>query len=90
MERIAQTLTFLAVLGSGLMAGLFFVFSVTIMASLNGSTGQTPALTDGNAGDRRSLNHDPSSALPLAVDDGTETECVVRVDVLRRESLSSR
>ena len=34
MERVAQALTFLAALGSGLMAGLFFIFSVTIMASL--------------------------------------------------------
>jgi uncharacterized membrane protein len=34
MERLAQALTFLAALGSGLMAGLFFIFSVTIMASL--------------------------------------------------------
>jgi uncharacterized membrane protein len=34
MERIAQILSFLAALGSGLMAGLFFIFSVTIMAAL--------------------------------------------------------
>ena len=34
MERLAQALTFLAALGSGLMAGLFFIFSITIMASL--------------------------------------------------------
>jgi uncharacterized membrane protein len=34
MERLAQVLTFLAALGSGLMAGLFFIFSITIMASL--------------------------------------------------------
>src|SRR4051812_1523632 len=34
MERAAQVLIFLGALGSGLMAGLFFVFSVTIMAAL--------------------------------------------------------
>ena len=34
MERLTHALTFLAALGSGLMAGLFFIFSVTIMASL--------------------------------------------------------
>ena len=34
MERLAQTLTFLAAIGSGLMAGLLFIFSVTFMAAL--------------------------------------------------------
>jgi uncharacterized membrane protein len=34
MERIAQILTFVAALGSGLMAGLFFIFSITVMAAL--------------------------------------------------------
>jgi len=34
MERLTHALTFVAALGSGLMAGLFFVFSVTVMAAL--------------------------------------------------------
>jgi uncharacterized membrane protein len=34
MERIATALTFIAVMGSGVMAGLFFIFSVCIMAAL--------------------------------------------------------
>ena len=34
MERITHALTFLAALGSGLMAGVFFIFSITIMAAL--------------------------------------------------------
>jgi uncharacterized membrane protein len=34
MDRIATALTFIAALGSGLMAGLFFIFSNTIMAAL--------------------------------------------------------
>ena len=34
MERLIHILTFATALGSGLMAGLFFVFSVTIMAAL--------------------------------------------------------
>jgi uncharacterized membrane protein len=34
MDRIATALTFVAALGSGLMAGLFFIFSNTIMAAL--------------------------------------------------------
>jgi uncharacterized membrane protein len=33
MDRIATVLTFVAALGSGLMAGLFFVFSNTVMAA---------------------------------------------------------
>jgi uncharacterized membrane protein len=34
MERIATALTFIAAMGSGVMAGLFFIFSVCIMAAL--------------------------------------------------------
>lgn len=34
MERLTHALTFVAALGSGLMAGLFFIFSVTVMAAL--------------------------------------------------------
>jgi uncharacterized membrane protein len=34
VERIAQAITFVAALGTGLVGGLFFVFSVTIMAAL--------------------------------------------------------
>jgi uncharacterized membrane protein len=34
MERTAQILTFVAALGSGLMAGLLFIFSITFMAAL--------------------------------------------------------
>ena len=34
MERLAQVLTFVAALGSGVVAGLFFIFSVCIMAAL--------------------------------------------------------
>jgi uncharacterized membrane protein len=34
MERLTYALTVAAVLGSGLMAGLFFIFSNTIMAAL--------------------------------------------------------
>jgi uncharacterized membrane protein len=33
MERIAQIVTLLAALGAGVMAGLFFIFSNTIMAA---------------------------------------------------------
>ena len=33
MERFAQTLTFIGALGSGILGGLFFIFSVCIMAS---------------------------------------------------------
>ena len=33
MERIVQVITFFAALGSGLLGGLFFVFSVCIMAA---------------------------------------------------------
>jgi len=34
MERLLFALTFLAALGAGLMAGLFFAFSVSVMAAL--------------------------------------------------------
>jgi uncharacterized membrane protein len=34
MDRILTVLTFLAALGSGLMAGLFFAFSTSVMAAL--------------------------------------------------------
>lgn len=33
MERFTQTLTFIAALGSGVLGGLFFIFSVCIMAA---------------------------------------------------------
>jgi uncharacterized membrane protein len=41
VDRIVFGLTFLAAIGSGLMAGLFFVFSVTVMSAF----GKLPAPT---------------------------------------------
>ena len=35
MERLLFAIMFLAALGSGLIAGLFFVFSITVMAALH-------------------------------------------------------
>jgi uncharacterized membrane protein len=34
IERLVQILTFIAALGSGLLGGLFFIFSVCVMAAL--------------------------------------------------------
>ena len=64
-------LTFLAAIGSGLMAGLFFVFSVTIMSAL----GKLPAAAGIAA--MQSINATILSPLFLAAFMGTALLCVV-------------
>jgi len=64
-------LAFLAAIGSGLMAGLFFVFSVTIMSAL----GKLPAAAGIAA--VQSINSTILSPLFLAAFMGTALVCVV-------------
>jgi len=64
-------LTFAAAIGSGLMAGLFFVFSVTVMSAL----GKLPAPTGIAA--MQSINATILSPLFLAAFMGTALICVV-------------
>jgi uncharacterized membrane protein len=71
MTRMTFGLTFAAAIGSGLMAGLFFVFSVTVMSAL----GKLPAPTGIAA--MQSINAMILSPLFLAAFMGTALICVV-------------
>ncbi len=71
MKRMTFGLAFAAAIGSGLMAGLFFVFSVTIMSAL----GKLPAQAGIAA--MQSINATILSPLFLAAFMGTALICVV-------------
>lgn len=71
MGRMSFGLTFAAAIGSGLMAGLFFVFSVTVMTAL----GKLPAPAGIAA--MQSINSTILSPLFLTAFMGTVLLCVV-------------
>jgi uncharacterized membrane protein len=71
MKRMTFGLAFAAAIGSGLMAGLFFVFSVTIMSAL----GKLPAA--GGIAAMQSINTTILSPLFLTAFMGTALVCVV-------------
>ena len=71
MDRIVFGLTFLAAIGSGLMAGLFFVFSVSVM----GAFGKLPAPTGIAA--MQSINTTILNPIFMAAFMGTALVCVV-------------
>ena len=69
IERISFALTFLAALGSGLIAGVFFIFSVAIMRSLERVPGGMAAM--------QSINVVILNPMFLGVFMGTALVCVV-------------
>ena len=69
IERISFALTFLAALGSGLIAGVFFIFSVAIMRSLERVPGGMAAM--------QSINVVIINPMFLGVFMGTALVCVV-------------
>src|SRR3954466_10852494 len=73
MERIVNSTLFLAVIGSGLMAGLFFIFSVCIMTALGKLT---PA---GGIAAMQSINVVILNGIFLTVFMGTAVLCLALI-----------
>ena len=71
MKRMTFVLTFAAAIGTGLMAGLFFIFSATIMSAL----GKLPAPAGIAA--MQSINTTILSPVFLTAFMGTALVCVV-------------
>ncbi len=69
LDRVSATLTLLSVLGSGLVSGVFFIFSVAIMRALERAPGGMAAM--------QSINVVILNPMFLGVFMGTALVCVV-------------